>query len=124
MLRRVQTVRLFLVVETAAFVTAASVHFGLLFHGHEHLKAGTAESVIGGALLLGLVLAAFRPASTRTVGLAAQGFALFGTLVGISTIAVGVGPRTVADITFHLGIVVVLVFGVIVAVRVKNRASA
>jgi hypothetical protein len=123
MLRDVQTVRLFLVVESVAFVTAASVHFGLLLHGHEHLKAGTAESVIGGALFLGLVLTAFRPASTRAVGLAAQGFALLGTLVGISTIAIGVGPRTVADITFHLGIVIVLVFGVIATVHVKNRAA-
>jgi hypothetical protein len=42
-------------------------------------------------------------------------------LVGIFTIAIGVGPRTVADITFHLSIVTVLVFGVIVAVEVKNR---
>ena len=79
--------------------------------------------MIGGTLLLGLVLTAFRPASTRAVGLAAQGFALLGTLVGISTIAIGVGPRTVADITFHLAIVIVLVFGVIMAVRVNNRAA-
>jgi hypothetical protein len=42
---------------------------------------------------------------------------------GISTIAIGVGPRTVADITFHLGIVIVLAFGLVATVQVKNRAA-
>jgi hypothetical protein len=114
---QVRTVRLFLVVETFAFLTAASVHFGLLFHGYEHSKAGTAEGVIGGALFLALLLAAIRPASTRAIGLAAQGFALIGTLVGIFTIAIGIGPRTAPDLTFHLGIVIVLVFGLVTAAR-------
>jgi hypothetical protein len=58
----------------------------------------------------------------RGAGLRAQGFALLGTLVGIATIAIGVGPRTVGDITFHLAIVIVLVCDVIVAVRVKRSA--
>ena len=117
MFRHAQTIRQFLVVETVAFLTAASVHFGLLLRGHEHLKAGTAESVIGGALLLGLVLTAIRPASARAVGLTAQGFALLGTLVGVFTIAIGVGPRTVPDIIFHLGIVILLVVGLLAAAR-------
>ena len=112
-----RAVRLFLVVETLAFLTAASVHFGLLFHGYEHSKAGTAESVIAGALFLGLVLAAIRPASTRAIGLAAQGFALLGTLVGIFTIAIGIGPRTAPDLTFHVGMVIVLLFGLVTAAR-------
>jgi hypothetical protein len=48
-------------------------------------------------LLVGLAWTWIRPASARAAGLAAQGFALVGTLVGIFTIAVGVGPRTAPD---------------------------
>ena len=46
-----RAIRLFLFFETAAFVAAASVHFGLLMNGYEHHKAGTAESVIAIVLL-------------------------------------------------------------------------
>jgi hypothetical protein len=53
----------------------------------------------------------------RPIGLAAQAFALLGTLVGVFTIAIGVGPRTVADIAYHLAIVVALVWGLVVAAR-------
>src|SRR5437867_1048915 len=80
---------------------------------------GTAESVIGIVLLLGWVLTWMRPRSTHGIGLAVQGFALLGTLVGIFTIAIGVGPRTAPDIAFHIGIVVVLVSGLIVAARAR-----
>jgi hypothetical protein len=62
-------------------------------------------------------LSFIRPAWTRWVGLAAQGFALLGTLVGIFTIAIGVGPRTVPDVVYHAVIVVVLVWGLIVTAR-------
>ena len=40
---------------------------------------------------------------------------LFWTLVGVTTIAVGVGPRTGPDILYHLAIVAVLVWGIVVA---------
>jgi hypothetical protein len=51
--------------------------------------------------------------------LAAQGFALFWTLVGIVTIAVGIGPRTAPDIVYHIGIVGVLVWGLVAARRAR-----
>jgi hypothetical protein len=44
-----------------------------------------------------------------TIG--AQAFAVLGVLVGLFTIAVGVGPRTVPDVAYHLGILAVLVAG-------------
>jgi hypothetical protein len=109
-----RAIRFFVFIEGAAFIAAALTHFGLLIDGYEHLKAGIAESVIGIVLLAGLALTWIRPGSTRGVGLAVQAFALLGTLVGIFTIAIGVGPRTVPDIAFHIGIVVVLAWGLIV----------
>jgi len=49
-----------------------------------------------------------RPAWMRQVGLAAQAFALLGTLVGVCFITIGVGPCTVPDIAYHVAIVAVL----------------
>jgi len=94
--------------------------FGVYFYfipstvrGYEHQKAGTAESVIALVLLIGLILTLIRPQSTRGIGLAVQGFALLGTLVGIFTIVFGIGPRTIPDIAYHCVIVAVLVWGLV-----------
>jgi hypothetical protein len=118
-----RAIRLFVFIEGAAFIAAALTHFGLLMDGYEHEKAGTAESVIGIVLLVGLALTWIRPGATRAVGLAVQAFALLGTLVGIFTIAIGVGPRTVPDITFHIGIVLVLAWGLIITARARTAGQ-
>src|ERR1700736_649440 len=91
-----QTIRLFLLFEAAAFVAAASVHFGLIIAGYEHQKAGVAESVIAAVLIIGLAVTSLDRTWTRRAGLAAQAFALVGTLIGVFTIVIGVGPRNAA----------------------------
>ncbi len=93
--------RLFVLIEGITFIIAALTHFGVLIGGYEHHLAGRAESVIGIVLLAGLALTWIRPAWTRGIGLAVQAFALFGTFVGIFTIVVGIGPRTVPDVTIR-----------------------
>jgi hypothetical protein len=112
-----QTIRRFLLFEGASFLVAGLVHRGVLVNGYEHREAAIAESVIAVVLLVGFGLTWIWPARTRLIGLAAQAFALLGTLVGVFTIAIGVGPRTVADIAYHLAIVVALVWGLVVAAR-------
>jgi hypothetical protein len=112
-----QAIRFFLLFEAVSFIAASLVHSGALITGYEHQKARIAESVLAAVLLSAAALTWIRPAWTRTAGLAAQGFALLGTMVGIFTIAVGVGPRTVPDVVYHLSIVAVLVWGLIVAKR-------
>lgn len=109
--------RSFLLAEAASFATAALVHFGVLIHGYEHAKAGTAETVIAAVLVAGLAVTWIRPASTRAAGLAVQAFALLGTFVGLFTIAVGVGPRTAPDLAYHAGIVAVLLAGLVTTAR-------
>jgi hypothetical protein len=104
-------VRAFLALEAGAFLVASLVHRGFLLHGHEHLTAATAESVIGLVLCGALVATAVTPEVSRTVGLWAQGFALVGTLVGLFTIAIGVGPRTAPDLVFHAAILALLGVG-------------
>ena len=120
--RTARAIRFFLLFEAATYVGAALVHFGILIGGYEHRAAGTAESVIAAVLLAGLATTWLTPAVTRGTGLAAQTFALLGTLVGLFTIAIGVGPRTVPDLAYHISIVAVLIWGLVVAKRTPSGA--
>ena len=114
-----QVVRRFLLVEAATFITAAAIHAGWLIGGYEHREARIAESIIAAVLVGGAAIAWARPTWTRGAGLFAQGFALFWTLVGITTIAVGVGPHTGPDILYHIAIVAVLLWGLTVTRRAR-----
>ena len=103
--------RLFLLFEAATFVAAAAVHAGALVEGHRHREAAIAETVIAITLIAALALGwTPRPWPLR-FAVVAQGFALAGTLVGLFTIAIGIGPRTVPDVAYHLAILVVIVAG-------------
>jgi len=117
-----RVIRSLLMLEAAAFLVAASTHFGLLVDGYQHAKAGTAESVIGLVLAVCAVMTWARPDAVRSIGLMAQGFALFGTCVGLISIGLGVGPRTVPDLVFHLSVVTVLIVGL--TMTAASRRSA
>ena len=114
---RQQTVRAFLLIEAVAFVIAGAIHSGIFVAIDTHYQAATAESIIGIVLLISFGLTWLWPAQTRLIGLLAQAFAAFGTMVGLFTIAVGVGPRSVGDIAFHLAILAVLGWGIVVTAR-------
>jgi hypothetical protein len=106
--------RFLLLFEAATFIVAASIHFGALLDGYEHTKAGRAETVIAVVLLAGFALSFRRP---RQAVIGAQAFAIFGVCVGLLTIAVGVGPRTVLDVAYHVAILAVLGTGLAFALR-------
>ena len=108
-----------MLIEAATFMVAASVHTGFLIRGYEHREARIAETVIGIVLLVGAMVTWIQPTSARAAGLAAQGFALLATFVGIFTIIIGIGPRSVLDIAYHVAIVAVLVWGLAVAWRTR-----
>src|SRR5512133_3250581 len=110
-------VRWILGLEAAAFASAALVPSGALVRGHEHFAAATAEGVIAAVLFAGWAASLLFPRSSRRAGLAAQGFALLGTCVGIFTIVVGVGPRTPFDLALHAGFVAALVTGLAFVAR-------
>lgn len=63
------------------------------------------------------------PAWTRTLGIGAQVFALVGTLVGVFTMIIGVGPRTTPDYIYHVAIVAVLAWGIATARRQSLSAA-
>lgn len=112
-----KTIQLFLLCQGIAFMAASLSHFGVLMHGYEHRQAGIAEGVIGIVLLIGFVLTWMLSRWTRGIGIAVQAFALLGTCVGIYTIAIGVGPRTLPDIGFHVAIIIALISGLIATFR-------
>src|SRR5207244_11378373 len=120
--RAARGIRLFLLFEATTFVVAALAHFGIFVTGYEHRAAGTAESVIAGVLLIGWVATWTGPTFSRGIGLATQTFALLGTFVGLFTIIIGVGPRTVPDLAYHVSIVAVLISGLVVATRPPSGA--
>lgn len=110
-------VRFLLVLEALSFAAAALVHFGVIIPGYEHAKARIAESVIAIILLVGFMAALVNPGKIRTIALVVQGLALFGTIIGLFTIAIGVGPQSLPDIGFHVYIVILLVWGLVLARR-------
>ncbi len=115
-------IQLFLIVQFAIFVFAASAHFSL-FGDRDDPGAGTAESVIAIVLLAGLVLTLMRPDDARTIALAAQGFALLGTLVGV-TLVITVGPRETFDVVVHLIMLALLIAGLAVTYRAPQEPGA
>jgi hypothetical protein len=108
-----------LLIEAVTFIAAAAVHAGILIEGYEHREARIAETVIAIVLVGGWIAARLRPSRIRAAGVIAQGFALFWTLVGVGTIAAGIGPQSVLDIAYHIGIVVILLWGLTVAARTR-----
>jgi len=113
-----QTIPFLLLFEAATFAAAALIHFGVISGGYEHHKAGVAESVIAAVLFTGGTRTWLSRMWACRIGLAVQTFALLGTLIGVFTIVVGVGPRTAPDIAYHIAIIAVLIWGLIVAARV------
>jgi hypothetical protein len=111
----ISTIRIFLFVQAALFISAAIAHFNLI-GDLDDPGAGTAESVIATALLAGLAVSLANPGATRTAALAAQGFALLGTMIGV-TLLLTVGPRTTFDVSMHLTMLAALVTGLVVTIR-------
>lgn len=117
-------IRLILLFEAAAFFAASLVHSGVLIQGYEHDGARIAEGVIGGVLLLGLAATWAGEAWARRAALASQWFALLGTGVGLFTVIIGVGPRTVPDVIYHVAIILALIAGLMTMRREFPRAQA
>ncbi|HKI44479.1 MAG TPA: hypothetical protein VKA08_04000 [Balneolales bacterium] len=106
--------KILIFLEAALFIVAALVHSGKMVSGFKHNKARIAEGVIAIVLLSGFVLGFVSPAWLNAAGLTVQAFALLGTLVGLFTMLIGVGPRSVPDYVFHIMIIILLGFGLII----------
>lgn len=114
-------IQIFILLEGIAFALASLTHFGILMHGYGHRVAGRAEGIIAAVLLIGYLLTWLAPTWTRGIGIAVQTFALLGTAVGLYTIAIGIGPRTIPDIVFHIAIVIALIVGLLTSFPEGSR---
>ena len=119
-----RTVRSILVFAAATFVAAAAVHFGVLVDGYGHVEAGRAEAVIAVVLFAGFALTWAPAPWARRAAIAAQAFAILGVLVGLFTIAVGVGPRTAGDVIYHVAVLAVLGAGLAMALGLPRPERA
>ena len=110
-------VRGFLLLQIAILLSMVSIHFGLLIGGYRHRSAGTVELVIAAALVAGLLLTwTPRPWSRRSA-IAVQSFGILGVLLGLSTIALGIGPQTTLDLTLNAALLLSLSAGLAVTLR-------
>jgi len=116
-LTRPWTVRGFLLLQTAIFLAALSIHFGVSLGGYGHQAAGTAESVIAVVVGAGFLLTWTPPPWSRRAATGAQAFGILGVLVGLFTIAIGIGPRTVLDLTLHGAMLLTLIAGLAITLR-------
>src|SRR5438132_8892202 len=104
-------IRSCLLLQIAILLSMVSIHFGLLTGGYRHGSAGRAELLIAAVLVAGLLLTwTPRPWSRRSAT-AVQAFGILGVLVGLSTIAIGVGPRTMLDFTLNAALLLTLIVG-------------
>ncbi len=120
-MKQMRVMRGALALQTAIFLAAVSIHFGLLFQGYSHRAAGTAESIIAVVLLAALVVTLISPSRARVVAIAAQSFGILGVVVGLFTIAIGIGPRTGLDLGLHALMLITLIAGLIIAIQSKTR---
>jgi len=94
-----------------------SIHFGLVIGGYRHRSAGTVELVIAAALVAGLLLTwTPRPWSRRSA-IAVQSFGILGVLLGLSTIALGIGPQSTLDLTLNATLLLTLIAGLAITLR-------
>jgi hypothetical protein len=112
-----RAIRALLVVQIALFAYAALTHLGIISTNHRHPPAGTAESVIGAVLLIGLLGSWMAPSLIRSVAVLVQAFALLGTILGIVTIIIGIGPRSMLDAALHTSMIITLVVGLVISLR-------
>lgn len=113
-------IRAFLAFEAVAFAIASLIHRGLLVEGYADPAASTAEGIIAVVLALGLAGTFVVPARSRVIGLVVQAFALVGTSIGLGLVLSGIGPSTVPDVLFHVGIWLVLIVGLVVTARTRT----
>ena len=109
-------IRGFLLVQIAIFLVMVLIHFGLLIEGYRHQNAGATESLIAAVLVAGLLLT-WTPRWSRRAAVVAQSFGTLGVLLGLFTIALGIGPRTILDLGLDVVLLLTLIAGLGMTLR-------
>ena len=118
-MRSLRTLRTVMLVAAASLVVAAALHSGIVIPGPFD-DAAMYESIIAVILVIGVALTFIGPAWARWAGLVATLVSLAGSCVGLYLALRGIGPNTVPDIVYHVALVALLLFGVVVAARLDT----
>ena len=111
------TIRGFLLLQIVIFLSMVAIHFGLLIGGYSHRGARAAESAITVILVAGLLLTWMPPPWSRRAASAAQSIGMLGVLLGLFTIALGIGPRTILDLVLNGALLLALIAGLALTLR-------
>lgn len=90
--------KVFIAVAAVSLIVASLIHLGLLIEGYRHQQAGVAEMVIAAVMVLGLAFTWRSGRRGMLAGVVSLALGLLGALVGLFTIVIGVGPRTLPDV--------------------------
>lgn len=101
-----------------SLLVASSIHFGYLVDGYQDDGAALPEAIIGSVMLVGLALSWSPEPWGRRAAISALVFGLAGSLLGLVLVVIGIGPRTVPDIIYHVLLVTTIATGLFLAVRV------
>jgi hypothetical protein len=111
-------VAVLILVVAGSLAVASALHLSGLVDGRASTfdpdAAGVAEAVIGAILVVGAVVMLRSPRRARSAGLAVNGFALVGFLIGISQTAVG---GCAPDIAYHATVIPILLYIMVVLLR-------
>ena len=123
-LRTIWMVRGFLLVQIAMFLALVTIHVGLLVDGYRHPAAGTTEVVIAVVLVFGFLLTWTPPPWSQRAATAAQSFGTLGVLLGLFTITLGIGPRTILDLSLDVVLLLTLTAGLATTKRAAGHVQA
>jgi hypothetical protein len=114
-------IRLLLAIEAIGLAGAALLH--LPPSGDPAQSPSIYEGTISVVLFVALALAVARPSWAAWIALLSQAFALLGASIGLYLAVRGVGPNSAADLAFHVAIVVLLIWGLIMAWQSRSGPS-
>ena len=118
----IRTLRILLLIDIASLVVVAAIHAGVL--GGPFEQASVYEAAVAAVLAIGLALTWAGPAVARWGAFVAQLLALFGVGTGIYMASRGMAPNTPLDLAYHAVAVVLLLAGLLVALRMPPSSDA
>jgi hypothetical protein len=107
----------YLLVEVLLFAFVALAHGGVILPGHENPRAAAMETIAAVVLGAGVIMSFASPSQTRMVALISQALALVGVIAGFVMMALGLGPRTLANLVVLVIMLITVTLGLIVAKR-------
>jgi hypothetical protein len=114
-----RTLRILLIIDILSLVAVAAIHAGVF--GGTFQRAAMYEAGVAVVLGIGLALTFAGPTLARWGAFVTQLLALFGVGTGIYMATRGMAPNTIGDYAYHAFAIVMLVAGLVGALRLTPR---